>query len=835
MQTAYEEFTDKEITILRWIANGWSNREIADELIISMNTVRWYNKQIYSKLGVHSRTKAAALAQDMGLLQDEATEADEPEIEVHTHTTNLPSQLTPFIGRQDSVAAIDKMLSNPDIRLVTIMGPGGMGKTRLAIEAATGFQEEFGDGVYLIALGDLDTSKFIFDTADEFIVAAIASTLHLTFYANAAPRKQLLDFLADQQTLLVLDNFEHLLDGADLVNDMLEAAPDIKVLVTSRETLGLYGESVFYVDSMTSRNADSEAVQLFLQSARRAGATIQSDAATLNQILEICKLIDGLPLAIELAASWVRALPLTTIIEELKQGLDILETRTGSVRHAFDKSWHLLTDEEKQAFASLGVFQGGFTHEAAEAVTGASWRMLSSLVDKSLMWRTDENRYAMHELLRQYALEKIPEVADLTTLQSQHSDYFAGLADHWGAELRGGDQINGLKVIETEFENIRRSWHTAIQHQNADALYRLLNIWFYFEIRSRWHEAHEIFETALKLWPPDDSPALAKLLAVQATFTWRLGLWDESEALANRSIEIAMRLGDEAATVHPRLTLGNIASMRGDYAEGRRIYMENIAVARKYNDQFNQTLMLMNLGIVARMMGEFEEARDILQQLLTITIETNDPMGQVFTLSNLSKALQQLDQHDLAEEYLKQSIPLAREIEQQYILASATSELGQIAITRGNYRTAEKLTRESISLNRRHGHREQLGQNLLRLGQLFNSQGNITGAAQCLYEGLEILAAHNTVGYVLIGLTYSAELLMKQGDVVTAVQVLALVRDHEAAEQAIRDETQALLDELQEELPPEFLAEAIAQSQQLDWQAAHTLILDRLRPILPQI
>ncbi len=837
MHAAHEEFSDKEITILRWISNGWSNREIADELIISMNTVRWYNKQIYSKLGVHSRTKAAALAQEMGLLTDEtdAASADEPAVEVHTQTTNLPSQLTPFIGRQAAVSTITNLLSEPDVRLVTIMGPGGMGKTRLAIEAAASLQDEYGDGVYLIALGDLDASKFIFDTAAEFIVAAIASTLHLSFHAKADPNRQLLDFLADQQTLLVLDNFEHLLDGIDLISEILEAAPDVKILVTSRETLGLYGETLFNVGSMSSGDEDSEAVQLFLQSARRAGARINLDAPNLDHILRICALIDGLPLAIELAASWARALPLTTIINELEQGLDILDTRTGSVRHAFDKSWHLLTADEQRAFASLGVFQGGFTHEAAEAVTHTSWRMLTSLVDKSLMWRTDENRYAMHQLLRQYALEKIPAVADPQTLDDQHSSYYAGLAERWGAELRGGDQITGLNGIETEYENIRRAWQTAVQTHNADTLYQLLNMWFYFEIRSRWHEAHEIYGHALEHWPQADSPTLAKLLAVQGTFTWRLGHWDESEALAQRSIDMSLRLDDEAATVHPRLTLGNIAAMRGNYAEGRRIYEENFEVARKHNDRFNQTLMLMNLGIVHRMMGEVERGREILEQLLTISIENNDLMAQVFTLSNLSKALQQLNEPDKAEAYLKQSLPIAQAIEQQYIYASATSELGQIAITRGNFRTAEQLTRQSIKLNRKHGHREQLGQNLLRLGQLFSSQGNMTGAAQCLTEGLEILAAHHTVGYLLNGLAFSAELLMKHGDVAVAVAVLTLVQAHPATEQAIRDQTQALLEEVGEELPPDLMQAAQQQGQQLDWEAANTLILDKLRPILPQI
>jgi tetratricopeptide (TPR) repeat protein len=604
--------------------------------------------------------------------------------------------------------------------------------------------------------------------------------------------------------------------------------------VTSRETLGIYGETLFNVGSMSSRNADSEGVQLFLQSARRAGASIALDDATLSQILQICDLIEGLPLAIELAASWVRALPLTTIIDELKQGLDILETRTGSVRRAFDKSWHLLTSEERLAFASLGVFRGGFTHEAAETVTSVSWRMLTSLVDKSLVWRTDENRYAMHELLRQYALEKLPTVTDPQIVHTRHCTYYAGLADAWGAALRGGDQITGLAVIEAEFENIRRSWHTAIQNQDADALYRLLNMWFYFEIRSRWHEAHELFEIALAHWPPDDSPALAKLLAVLGTFTWRLGQWDESEALATRSMEMSLRLGDEAATVHPRLTLGNIASMRGDYTDGRRIYEANFELARKYDDRFNQSLMLTNLGIVNRWLGETERSYDILQQLLTISIENKDHMGQVFALTNLSKTLRQLKQPDQAEAFLAQSLPIARTIGQQYMLASATSDLGQIAHTRGDYQTAEQLTRQSIALNRKHGHQEQLGQNLLRLGQLLSEQGNIPGAAQCLHEGLDILANFNTVGYVLNGLAHGAELLMRQVDVALAVAVLALVRDHASSEQETRDRLQRLLDELQAELPPDLMTEATERGKQLDWEGAHQLIMDKLRVLLPQ-
>src|SRR5690606_28464505 len=280
-----DTFNERELEVLRLIAEGWSNREIADELIISVNTVRWYNKQIYSKLGVHSRTLAIARARNMGLLAVDSSSpaAAMPEQEQTVEPTpalrhNLPAQLTPFIGRRRELNELADLLADPDVRLITIIGPGGIGKTRLAIETARSQIDAFEHGVYLVSLAPLDISgsvSYFGATMSDFIIQAVADAIGLSFYAGREPGRQLIEFLRDRQLLLVMDNFEHLLAGVDVLDEMLQAAPKLQVLATSRETLGIYGEAVYPLAGLplTAGEAaaqEHDSLHLFVQSARRA-------------------------------------------------------------------------------------------------------------------------------------------------------------------------------------------------------------------------------------------------------------------------------------------------------------------------------------------------------------------------------------------------------------------------------------------------------------------------------------------------------------------------------------------------------------------------------------
>ena len=402
-----EPLTSREHEILACLAEGLSNQEIANRLYLAEKTVRWYNSQIYDKLGVGSRQEAVARAQVLGLLN---VSADARRI---AGKHNLPVQATPFVGRRDELDALATLLNDPNTRLITILAPGGMGKTRLSLEAARMQVGRYVDGVFFVALAPLSSSGDM--------VTTIAENIGFSFYGANTPAQQLIDFLRERSMLLVLDNFEHLLDGASLIGDLVQVAPGIRVLTTSRERLNLRGETVYVLRGLAFPPRETpfdvleyEAVKLFMQSAHRLRPDFELQAHDLDHLARICRLTAGMPLGIELAAGWVDVLSLEQIAVELQRGLDILETeirdvpeRQRSLRATFGRTWVRLSDEEQRVFMRLSVFRGGFTVDAAQVVADADVRALRRLVNKALVQTAAGDRHDIHELLCQFAAEKL--------------------------------------------------------------------------------------------------------------------------------------------------------------------------------------------------------------------------------------------------------------------------------------------------------------------------------------------------------------------------------------------------------------------------------------------
>jgi predicted ATPase/DNA-binding CsgD family transcriptional regulator len=831
-----DTFNERELEVLRLIAEGWSNREIADELIISVNTVRWYNKQIYSKLGVHSRTLAIARARDMGLLAIDssgpaaAVAEQEPTVQpapVLRH--NLPAQLTPFIGRQRELNELADLLTDPDVRLITIIGPGGIGKTRLAIETARSQIDAVEHGVYLVSLAPLDVSgsvSYFGATMSDFIIQAVADAIGLSFYAGREPGRQLIEFMRDRQMLLVMDNFEHLLAGVDVLDEMLQAAPKLQVLATSRETLGIYGEAVYPLTGLPLTTGEAAAAQehdslhLFVQSARRARPDFVLEPANRPIAARICELVGGMPLAIELAAGWVRSMWLEEIVEELTRGLDILETRTHSIRAAFDRSWNLLTDKEQAAFATMSIFQGGCTREAAEAVAGAGPRMLTTLVDKSLLWYGPDGRYSMHELLRQYGGEKLEQITDRAAARDRHCAYYAAFAGKWGRGLREGQQLEGLAAIKKEMENIRSAWRWAVQHQNADALSELGESWYFFDIRNLWYEGNELYGLAVDNWTGDqDSVVYGKLLAGQSQFAWRLGLWEQALALCEASIDVLTRAGAEAETVLPRLNLGNIVSMRGDLDAGEQLYLENLAIAERHWIRWAQALLLCNLSIVAESREQYDLADERLQQQLAIAQEIGDHASIALAKLNLSEIAQRQKNYREASRYCQDSLDLSTSIGQQHIMANSMNRLGTIAAAQHRFADARRMIEAAVAVNRKNGHRYYTVVNLISLTSVAIAERDLQLARRCVHESLKLALEIRSYGLISEIFLIAAELLLNEGNLERAIELLAAVRYQPTTRhKQDRDQAQQLCDDLQSELPEALFNAALerGKSQKLE-------------------
>jgi predicted ATPase/DNA-binding CsgD family transcriptional regulator len=431
-----EPLTEREAGILRLMAEGLSNPEIAAQLVLSSETVRWYTKQIYSKLGVHNRTQASLFARDLGLLENSTATSLSP-----SQRLTLPVFATNFIGRDQEIADLAALLQDPRVRLVTVVGQGGIGKTRLCIEVARHLAAHYRDGVYYIPLIDVKTR--------EQLEAAIASAMNIPLDQDTG----LLKHAASFQALLLLDNFEGVLEYANAIGALLDAAPHIKILVTSHISLKLRHEWVrslggLHVPDGLIKIDDVEkysAIQLFYENVLRVRGNF-SLADHLECVAQICRAVQGIPLALELAAAWLKTLNCQDVAREIQRNVDFLatnhrdiEARHRSLRAVFEYAWNLLTDDEKRVFRRLLVFRGGFGLAAAEQVAGASVDVLSSLIDKSLLQQSTTGLYEIHNLLHQYADLKMETLSDET--YSTRSTMLMA----WSSLLRGNfDKVTKL-------------------------------------------------------------------------------------------------------------------------------------------------------------------------------------------------------------------------------------------------------------------------------------------------------------------------------------------------------------------------------------------------------
>jgi predicted ATPase/class 3 adenylate cyclase len=411
---------------------------------------------------------------------------------------NLPEQLTAFIGRGRELESASSLLR--ETRLLTILAPGGAGKTRLSIEVASNVAHEFPDGAYFIALADIGSS-------DE-IVQAVAEALGLGLSADEDLQVQLLNYLATKRQLLVFDNFEHVTDGAVIVSEILSRAREVRIIVTSRERLGLRSETVMSIAGLETTWVDPDAalrasgVRLFVDAAHRANPGFELTGEDLDDLSAILSLVDGMPLAILLAASWADVLSVGGILEEISKSFDFLETELGdvpdrhrSVRAVFDTSWGMLGDDDRSTFARLSVFRGGFTRDAAAGVAGASIRGLAGLVAKSLVVADVESgRYTIHEMLRQFAEAELrSDPSEYEQVRNRHADFYSAAVDDVADLLASADQVRLAAAIEADLDNIRSAWRRALDVGAGSAGLSLLRgIYWVYEWRG-WYQSAIVF------------------------------------------------------------------------------------------------------------------------------------------------------------------------------------------------------------------------------------------------------------------------------------------------------------------------------------------------------
>jgi predicted ATPase/DNA-binding SARP family transcriptional activator len=735
---------------------------------------------------------------------------------------NLPTQLTPFIGRQEELAQVEERLENPECRLLTLVGPGGIGKTRLALQAATGQMGSFINGVFFVPLAPLSSR--------EHLVPAVAQALGFSFYGEAEHKTQLLNYLRGKEMLLVLDSFEHLLAGVEHLLEILQQAPDVKILVTSRELLNLRAEWLLEVNGLAfPRQADAKearafsAVQLFLESAHRVEAGFDLSAETTPAVVRVCQLLQGTPLGIELAAAAVRAHPPGQIAAQIERDLDFLSTsmrdvpaRHQSLRAVFDHSWRLLSETEQAALKKLSVFRGSFPRQAAQAVAGVTTPTLAALVDKSFLSREQEGRYEIHQIVKQYAAEKLacaPREGQAT--RDLHCDYYAYFLYQREETLKGSQQLAALDEIGAEVEDVRVAWDWAVTRARLDAIaLAAQGLYLFYWARNWFQEGQAALEQAVvpvRAGQGENSLLLARLWTCQTEFYARLGNYEQATTLLQQSRRICERLQAWQELADVFRGLGTINYWSGEYDQAIAHFRKSLTLSRQAEDEYLAALALTGLAnAICDQTADYEQARPLYEQSLALSRQIGDQFGIARALINQGAMAHELGDYAGAKQLYQQSLDIYRALGYRPGLSAALNNLGQVASALGEYDLARELVQESLDIKRETGDRNAMIHSLLQLGAVTRKMGDYGESkkwhAQTLRLALEIQALH-LVRYVLVGV---AELENQRGERERALELLSFVLHQGVGEQELRDQAHNLRSKLEAALSPQ----AVAQCQQ---------------------
>jgi serine/threonine protein kinase/predicted ATPase/uncharacterized protein HemY len=791
--------------------------------------------------------------------------ADQPKV-----AHNLPAQTTRFVGRESELESLARLLDDPGTRLITVLGPGGIGKTRLALKVADLSATQpgsFADGVYLVSLAPIRAARDI--------VPAVAAAIGYQFYPSGEPREQLLDYLREKQMLLVMDNVEHLLaehllagreadrrDVAGLAAEILQAAPGVQVLATSREKLALSGETAFVIEGMTYPDrerpgdaADPEgrteysAVRLFMQSARRARPAFELSADDLRHVTQICSLVQGMPLAILLAAAWVDVLSPAEIAHEIEGqmpglGLDFLETdmrdlpeRHRSLRAVFESSWSRLTEAERGTFAMLSVFRGGFAREAAQAVTGVGLRTLMALTNKSLLHRQPAGRYEVHEWLRQYAEGKLDEApAAKEKVLDLYCEYYAGFCHRREPAFSGGEPREAL----LEIDNIRAGWRWAVERGKAAEIQKFSDsLWWVYhqqgwhqEAKALWGECADALRAGEVVG--ENGIALGSVLGRLGLVYATAGNREQAAQFVEEGLFILRKLGARSELARCMIDAVQV-HLRNDYSQAKQLLLESLAIYQELGDRQGMVRALCALGLIAmEHQVDHQEAEQYCRKAVRFGRALNNRQHIAWALSILGRIARAQGEYAKARQSLEESLACAQEIDHRGQMATALLGLGETAFALREYEEARQRYLKALAIFRDLNRRDRYARSLGGLANVALVIGDYQEARRLWRQALQLVVDRQALEWVSLEILVGSATLLtrterggREGNEEQALEVVALVLHHPACRKETAGKAQRLLEELHAQIPPEVSLAAQERGRARDlWGTADELVTE---------
>ena len=714
---------------------------------------------------------------------------------------NLPVQITAFVGREIEQQRIIEQLADPACRLLSIIAPGGMGKTRLSLAAAKTQVNTFKEGVFFIPFAAIQEP--------EQMIHAIAESLEFIFLGQDEPKEQLFSYLGTKELLLIFDNLEHLLSGVNLISELLENAPKVKVLATSRERLNLQAEWLFDLSGLNSPQKSStyieeyDAIKLFMQSARRVKADFNLDNLNSPTIVRICQLVEGMPLAIELAAAWLELLSPAEITQELEQNIDFLTSqmldapeRQKSIRAVFDSSWKRLSKTEQEAFMNLAIFQGGFSRKAAQVVACTNLPTLRNLVNKSFIITQKNGHYSIHELLRQYGEEQLRQQPQrFEQLQKEHAQYFMSLMHKQRDKFFGGAQLEANLTVELEFSNIRPAWRWSVQAVDLEAIRQATSaMLLFFQFQSRYVEALETFEQAVislekQTFSQQLGIVLVELLQQKAWFCLRFGQLEKIDAALKRSGEIYEQLDIppvEGYASDPRIIHGFVAMIRGNYQAAEQYARAACQEAECQNHRPNRQFAYYLRARAALAQGQIEEAERHAKLALDIAQEAEDDWFSAHSFNILSDIATFQNNLDAAKRYSQTSYELRHSLNHAEGMALALNRLGDLAIQQALLTEAKAFYEKALSLHQNSNDYGGLAKVETRLADADLELGYYDSAQQHICKALEVVSKHPLNRISLRILVSVAHYFLATDQTEHGSEILAFVNNHPASDQEIK-------------------------------------------------